>query len=136
MKKLFILIKKKNHGFTLIELIVIIGILAILITLAIPGVASYIEGSMAATNESNAKIIYNAGCAYLAANSDATLADVTYLNLTGGNYLDSQPMTAGGIAYGLNTSGTSLKVTWTKETTKDIEGGTLVAKGALAAYPH
>ena len=122
MKKLTTLLKKKNRGFTLIELIVVIGILAILAALAIPAVAGYLNNSKARTIVSNAKIIYNAGQAFLAANPD--LDTVIYpddlVDVTGG-YLKSEPLTAGGAAYDLAADGS--EVSWTDETTLPAEMG-------------
>jgi type IV pilus assembly protein PilA len=114
-------LRKKNRGFTLIELIVVIGILAILAALAIPAVAGYLNNSKARTNMSNAKIIYNAAQAYLAANPDAT--EVTMDNLTDDGYLASVPKTAENDDYALDDSDlTEIHVTWeNNESGLDIE---------------
>ncbi|HWQ89161.1 MAG TPA: type II secretion system protein [Desulfitobacteriaceae bacterium] len=114
---------RKNHGFTLVELIVVIGILAILAVLAIPAVAGHLENSKAQTNLANAKIIYDAGHAYLATNLDKTKTDVTLENLTADKYLASTPKTALGRSYVIDKSGTDLLITWSKETNIAPESG-------------
>lgn len=114
MKKLTTLLKKKDRGFTLIEIIVVIAILAVLAALAIPAIAGYIQNSKAQTNLANAKMIYNAASAYLA--SDPTATAVSMDDLTTGNFLANEPLTAEGNSYGVSYDGTDVTVTWTGET--------------------
>lgn len=54
MKK--ILTKK---GFTLIELIVVIGILAVLAAVLIPSISNYVAQAREATNNANARALYS-----------------------------------------------------------------------------
>ena len=53
LKRLSKALKKKNKGFTLVELIVVIVILAILIGVTIGGIYMYVGRSRAATDENN-----------------------------------------------------------------------------------
>jgi len=66
MKKFFTFNVKKNGGFTLVELIVVIAILAILAAILIPIVSGYIGDAKAATGNANARTVYTAATAYLA----------------------------------------------------------------------
>jgi len=139
-------LKKAKRGFTLIEVIVVIGILAILSALAIPSVAGYIENSKAQTNVANAKMIYNAGEAYLASNSDKAASNLAgLLNgtvagpqlLITGKYIASVPKTAASPAtptyYTLVDTTGVLSVTWIAETNLPAENphgiGAAVVKG-------
>jgi type IV pilus assembly protein PilA len=120
MKKLTTLLKKKDRGFTLIELIVVIGILAILAALAIPAVAGYLENSKAQTNMATAKTIYNAASAYLAANPDETTVDIT--KLVTDKYLANKPKTAtGSDTFEVTVTAGQPSVKWTKSTTLPTE---------------
>ena len=51
MKKLFDKIRKNNKGFTLVELIIVIAVMAILTVVVAPQYLKYIEKSRAATDE-------------------------------------------------------------------------------------
>lgn len=137
LKKLCTQLKKKNRGFTLIELIVVIGILAILAALAIPAVAGYLENSKARTNVSNAKIIHNAAQAYLAANPGETTVAMSDLTASTAGYLASEPKTAEGLGYTLSSDGAG--VSWVPETTLVIEDpsadATDTAPGNPCIYP-
>lgn len=145
-KKMMLLLNKKNRGFTLIELIVVIGILAILAALAIPAVSGYLENSKARTNVSNAKIIYNAAQAYLAANPDkapgdiATGADTAIPDdspiITEG-YLAAVPKTAENNDYSIIDTSGVLTVEWKAETTLAAENpaGTEPGDGDTLSYP-
>ncbi|MDA3845182.1 MAG: prepilin-type N-terminal cleavage/methylation domain-containing protein [Vallitaleaceae bacterium] len=60
MKKLFSKVWKKEEGFTLIELIIVIAILAIIAAIAIPNVLSAVDNSRRTTDISNSKMIADA----------------------------------------------------------------------------
>lgn len=137
-KKIVTLLNKKNRGFTLIEVVIVIGILSVLAVLGVPALAGYMENSKAATNVSNAKLLYNAATAYLASTPSAAASDIDGADsgvLVTNNYLGALPKTAEGRGFTLVATGDVLSVTWTKETSKDTEGGSGVAKGATATYP-
>jgi len=65
--------KKKQEGFTLIELIIVIAILAIIAAIAVPNILGAVDNSRKSTDVANAKIILNAAAQVKA--KDASLAD-------------------------------------------------------------
>ncbi len=49
----------RQKGFTLIELIVVVGIIGVLLTVAIPTISSYLQRSRLKSSNANAKLIFN-----------------------------------------------------------------------------
>jgi len=122
-------LKKKNRGFTLIEVIVVIGILAILSALAIPAVGGYLDNAKAQTNVANAKMLINATSAYYAATPAAVDADLddkaASLNTTvlfTGKYLSQPVKTAGAGDYTIHVVGKVITVSWPSDTKLAAEG--------------
>ncbi len=60
--------ESKNGGFTLVELIIVIAILAVLGSIAVPNLIGYVEKSREAKDYANAKVIADAVTMYLAEN--------------------------------------------------------------------
>lgn len=61
---------KSRCGFTLIELIVVIAILAVLVTIAAPRLSSYIESANQSSDRQKAAIVCNAAAIYYAVNPE------------------------------------------------------------------
>lgn len=77
---------KKKKGFTLIELIVVIAILALLASIAIPKYMHTQEKAKAAAHNTNVEVVKQAAATYLVEHPEAN--SVSMSNLEG--YLDSK----------------------------------------------
>ena len=78
---------KKKKGFTLIELIIVIAILAILAAILIPNMVTYIDEANTSVANANARSVYSAATAAAAVCMSRTptvpLAPITDLDLSG-----------------------------------------------------
>jgi type IV pilus assembly protein PilA len=79
--------KKSKKGFTLIELVVVIAILGILAAILVPVISGFIETAKQATDNANARLVYQSAAMYYASKNvaaDPILAtDIQpYLGLT------------------------------------------------------
>jgi prepilin-type N-terminal cleavage/methylation domain-containing protein len=64
--------KRVKSGFTLIELIIVIAVLAIVLAIAVPGVSGLIRSSRSAVDTANLKILNDASLLFRAANDIKT----------------------------------------------------------------
>ena len=80
--------KNKKKGFTLLELVVVIGIIALLAALAIPQYQSAKLSAIAATHNSNVRTMKSAAVLYLNENGDETGDLVNGVK----NYLDGKEL--------------------------------------------
>ena len=111
---------KKEEGFTLVELLIVVAIIAILAAIAIPQFSAYRKRGYAATLNSDAKNVFTASQAYLVDYSDATINCAnqgTTDPLTKGGYLASSgvactgSISAGGGSFTLSDSAGNWGVT-------------------------
>lgn len=105
--------KKNNKGFTLVELVIVIAILAILVGLLAPQYTKYVEKSRKAADVSNMDELIKAVQVYV-------IDDATKVALTEGEAV-------------LSLDRTSVKVGDTKPT-KDSTGAALTFYNAFEAY--
>ena len=61
--------KRNKKGFTLIELVVVIAILGILAAILVPVISGFIETANQATDNANARLVYQSVAMWFAANN-------------------------------------------------------------------
>lgn len=104
-------ILKKNKGFTLIEMIVVVGIIGVLVAILLPRFADIREKSYEKANIANGKAVISALEAYYTDNLAYPSASTYYLGSAGGlsGYLSSaltNPYTSNAYSSSSETNGT------------------------------
>ncbi len=87
MKKLLKLLRKNQRGFTLIELVVVIAILGILSSVALPRVGGVTKRAKEVADKANVRILQEAVERYRAESGDEDLDEV---DLSGNDKADAQ----------------------------------------------
>lgn len=113
-----------NKGFSLVELIIVIAIMAILVGVLAPQFIKYVESSRQSTDIQNASEIRAAVEAFVAENAPTTdivvACTASTMTVTGGSYTDSagnaQTVTKALSEVGLSDSITTKSSSWTANT--------------------
>ncbi|MBL8049184.1 MAG: prepilin-type N-terminal cleavage/methylation domain-containing protein [Chthonomonas sp.] len=102
---------KKNKGFTLIEIMIVVMIIGILLAIAVPNFVRARDTSRASTCVANLKQIDSAKEQYAMENRLGSGATVTQANIVP-NYIRTMPACPSGGTYGIATVGSNPTCTY------------------------
>lgn len=96
---------KKSGGFTLVEMLIVVAIIAILVVVTIPMVNSNLEKAREATDAANERAAKAAAMVTYMAKSPAPTSNPTYYYKDDGTISEIAPTNKKGYEYGQGTSG-------------------------------
>lgn len=135
--------KKKNKGFTLVELVIVVAILAILVGLLAPQYTKYVENSRKAADASNMDELVNAFKIYALSGGElkTTTYDITIKSGISANATSTEGGITGITGYGSTDSDGSLNTAlneecpnWGNLQTKSKKWGTNGKASAIVAH--
>ena len=106
--------KNNNKGFTLMEMLIVVAIIAVLVAIAIPVFTNQLEKSREATDAANIRSAYAEVMA--CAMTNATKADAAK------NKVDLNDKTAGGYVYSKTVKATQKQTKWQNTSIEEIAG--------------
>lgn len=120
--------KKHTTGFTLVELMVVVVIIAILVAIGLPIFTKMRDTSRHGSIAANLKSLYNAAHGYFADNP--TVASVDYETLTTGNYITLTPIA------GESYTGLTIVQNPTSEQTISVSAGSMISNSSLQTVTY
>ncbi len=121
---MFKMFRKKEEGFTLIELMIVIAIIGILAAIALPQFIQYRKRGYVSTLNTDCKNAYTASVAYTVDNPE--VADINLDMIKGAGYSQTEGVTT--IAEGLTS--TSGSITCAPADTWGVQGATVAVDSA------
>lgn len=94
---------RKNHGFTLAELLVVVAIIAVLVAVSVPIFTSQLDKAKVATNQANIRSAKSAAAADYLSTGCSTAAAYVY-DVTSGTLLDVTDLASGNTYFTIDAS--------------------------------
>ena len=101
--------KMNNKGFSLVELIIVIAIMAILIGVLAPQFIKFVEKSRESTDLQNVEEVKTAVETYVADHGESSLPSIIKVTMTSGSNIACSPATISLTEYGVASAGIPVK---------------------------